>query len=123
MASLSRAFSLLLRRPDFFGRAAAWDAPLNMSAPKQFGTEPIFGNQANFEKYQISSLLTKEAAKLKASSRLAMIGYDNFRQHHQAIHEQMVRLGIPHEYKDVRQGNHDWRSGWLEEAVKFLVSK
>jgi len=117
------AFALLLRHPDFFGRAAAWDAPLNMAAPNQFGMGPIFGTQANFEKYQISALLTNQAAKLKTSRRLAMIGYDSFRPHHQAIHEQMARLEIPHEYRDVRQGKHDWRSGWLEGAVKFLVSK
>ena len=117
------AFSLLLRHPDFFGRAAAWDAPLNMAAPNQFGMGPIFGTQENFEKYRISSLLTKQAEKLKAGSRLALIGYSNFRTHHQAIHEQMTRLNIPHEYADIRQGNHDWRSGWLEDAVKFLVSR
>lgn len=117
------AFSLLLRHPDFFARATAWDAPLNMTAPNQFGMGPIFGTQANFEKYQISSLLTREAAKLKTGSRLAMIGYANFRPHHQAIHDQMVRLGIPHGYRDVRQAKHDWRSGWLEDAVKLLVSK
>jgi S-formylglutathione hydrolase FrmB len=117
------AFSLLLRHPDVFDRAAAWDAPLNMAAPNQFGMGPIFGTQENFEKYRISSLLTKQAEELKPRSRLAMVGYSNFRSHHQAIHEQMTRLGIPHEYADVRQGTHDWRSGWLSDAVKFLVSK
>jgi len=115
------AFSLLLRHPDLFGRAAAWDAPLNMAAPSSFGMGPIFGTQENFNKYQISSLLKQQAEKLKGVSRLAMIGYSNFRPHHQAIHEQMKTLGIPHEYRDVRQGVHDWRSGWLEDAVRFLV--
>ena len=85
---------MLLWHPDFFASAAAWVAPLNMAAPNQFGMGPIFGTQANFEKYQISSLLTKQAAKLKTSRRLAMIGHSNFRPHHQAIHNQMVRLGI-----------------------------
>jgi enterochelin esterase-like enzyme len=117
------AFSLLLRHPDVFGRAAAWDAPLNMAAPNQFGMGPIFGTQENFEKYRISSLLTKNADTLKSGSRLAMIGYDNFRPHHQAIHEQMNRFGIAHEYADVRQGKHDWRSGWLEAAVRFLAAR
>ena len=105
------------------GRGMRMRFPLNVAMPNQFGMGPIFGTPVNFEKYQISSLLTSHAAKLKTSSRLAIIGYDRFRPHHQAIHEQMVRLDIPHEYRDVRQGKHDWRSGWLEDAVKFLVSK
>lgn len=115
------AYSLLLRHPDYFARAAAWDAPLNMAAPNQFGMGPIFGTQECFDNYRISSLLAKQAEKLKSSSRLALIGYSNFRPHHQAIHQHMKTLGIPHEYRDVRHGKHDWMSGWLEDAVRFLV--
>ena len=35
------AFSLLLRHPDLFGRAAAWDAPLMKAKPNEFGMGPI----------------------------------------------------------------------------------
>ena len=115
------AFTLLLRHPDIFGRAAAWDAPLTMAKPNQ-----IFATQENFDKYQVSALLAKDATKLKTHGRLAIIGYSEsgkYRPHHQAIHEQMTRLGIPHKYQDVCHGKHDWRSGWLEDAVKFLVSR
>jgi outer membrane protein assembly factor BamB len=115
------AFSLLLRHPDLFGRAAAWDAPLNMAAPNDYGMGPIFGTQKNFEGYQVSSLLEKQAAKLITGKRLAMIGFSNFRKHHQEIHAQMERLGISHEYNDVNQGKHHWNSGWIEQAVRFLV--
>ena len=108
------AFSLLLRHPDFFGRAAAWDAPLNMAAPNQFGMGPIFGTQDSFEKYRISSLLAMNAEKLKSGNQLAMIGYSNFRSHHQAIHEQMTRLSIPHDYADIlsREARLVLGDGW-----------
>ena len=39
------AWSLLLRHPDVFGRAAAWDAPLMMDRFGKYGTSPIFGSQ------------------------------------------------------------------------------
>ena len=113
------AFTLLLRHPDFFGRAAAWDAPLKMAEPNL-----VFGTQENFDNYRVSTLLENGAAKLKTHGRLAMIGYSRsakYRPHHQAIHDQMTRLGIPHDYRDVLHEEHDWRSGWLEDAVKFLV--
>ena len=50
------AYSLLLRHPDHFGKAAAWDAPLMEPRPARFGMGPIFGTQENFEQYQITTL-------------------------------------------------------------------
>jgi hypothetical protein len=44
-------FSLLLRHPDVFGKAAAWDAPLVMDSPGRHGNGDIFGTPENFEKY------------------------------------------------------------------------
>src|SRR5262245_3682456 len=46
------AFSLLLRHPDVFGRAVAWDAPLDMDKAGKFGSGDIFGDDENFQKYR-----------------------------------------------------------------------
>src|SRR5262249_30765195 len=46
------AWSLLLRNPEMFGKAAAWDAPLMMEKPNNFGMGEIFGTQENFENYR-----------------------------------------------------------------------
>ena len=43
------AWSLLLRHPDLFGRAAAWDAPMMMDRIGKYGNAPIFGDQSNFK--------------------------------------------------------------------------
>src|SRR5437773_1672793 len=42
------AYSLLLRHPDVFGKAAAWDAPLTMTRP-QYGMADIVGTPEQFE--------------------------------------------------------------------------
>ncbi|MHB8971964.1 MAG: alpha/beta hydrolase-fold protein [Pirellulaceae bacterium] len=115
------AFSLLLRHPQVFGRAAAWDAPLMKDKPDQFGMGEMFGTQQNFEKYQISRLLQERASELRGDKRLILTGYGNFRQHHQQTHEQMVKLGVPHEYRDGPERKHDWHSGWVAEAVELLM--
>lgn len=117
------AFTLFLRHPDLFEKAAAWDAPLNMKAPNNYGMGPIFGTQHNFEKYQISKLLVQQAKKLKKGKRLALIGYANFRKHHQEIHAQMEKLQIPHQNVDIHQGKHHWESGWIDAAVELLAGK
>jgi S-formylglutathione hydrolase FrmB len=116
------ALSLLVRHPDLFGRAAAWDAPLMMTRPDKYRMGEIFGTQENFERFQISRLLEQRASALREAKRLILTGYGNFRQHHQQAHELMTKLGIPHDYRDGPARNHDWNSGWLEESLALLFS-
>jgi S-formylglutathione hydrolase FrmB len=116
------AYTLQLRHPDVFGRAAAWDSPLMKNEPNQFGMGPIFGTQENFEKYEVTSLLKERADELKTSKRLVLTGYGNFREHHRNAHRLMERLGIQCAYRDGPARKHRWDSGWLEEAVGLLVS-
>jgi len=116
------AFSLLLRNPSVFSKAAAWDAPLNMQAPDKYGMGPIFGTQENFERYQITRLLPERAAELRAQTRLFHLAYDNFREHHAAIEAILIAQNIAHVYRDGPKRKHIWESGWLEEAVELMVA-
>ena len=116
------AFSLLLRQPDMFGRAVAWDAPLMMDGPGRYGSGPIFGSKANFAGYEIAGLLRNRAAQLQDERRLSHFGYGNFREHHEAAHQLMNELGIQHVYRDGPKREHSWHSGWLPEAVEMLMA-
>jgi len=117
------AFSLLLRHPELFGRAVAWDAPLMMERPDKYRAADIFGTQENFEKYRISTLLKKRATKVPDPVQLIHFGYGNFREHHQAAHRLMDELKIAHQYRDGPKREHSWHSGWLPEAVQRLVEE
>ncbi|MDB5336998.1 MAG: hypothetical protein JWN70_2617 [Planctomycetaceae bacterium] len=115
------AFSLLLRNPKVFGRASAWDAPLMMADPSRYGMSQILETQANFEKYQLTRLLESRATELQGDPRLIILGYDNFRTHHQQARELLTKLQIPHIYRDGPQRKHVWGSGWVEESVGLLI--
>jgi hypothetical protein len=115
------AFSLLLRHPDVFGKAAAWDAPLMMDAPGKYGSGEIFGTKDNFEHYRVIRLLEAKAGKLGDGKRLAVLGYGGFRADHKAVHALMEQGKVEHEYADGPPRKHDWHSGWVAEAVEFLV--
>ncbi|MFO0879747.1 MAG: alpha/beta hydrolase-fold protein [Gemmataceae bacterium] len=117
------AWSLLLRRPDLFGKAVAWDAPLMMDRPGKYGSGDIFGTQANFDGYRISKLLADRAVKLQKEKRLLLLGYGNFRAEHVQVHALMDRLTIAHHYQDGPARQHDWHSGWVHEAVDRLLDR
>lgn len=116
------AWSLLLRHPDVFHRAAAFDAPMMMDAPGKYGSGPIFGQVENFRRYQISSLLEQRAADLrKESSRLMLIGQGNFQKEHVQIRDRMEILQIPHTWIEGAVREHSWHSGWLPEVINWLA--
>jgi len=120
------AWSLLLRHPDIFGRAASWDAPLAEEKLASWGTGPTFGTQENFEKYRITDLLERRAELLRKDKdprRLILLGYGSFKGHVDTVHRRMQSLGIPHVCENTTERRHDWRSGWLEGAVTALCAK
>ena len=116
------AWSLMLRHPDVFGRAAAWDAPLVWAGPGKYGSGDIFGTAENFAGYRVTTLLEGSAAGLRRGKRLILLGYGNFRTEHQQAHALLERLKVPHEYRDGPARTHDWHSGWVKEAAELLLA-
>ncbi len=116
------AFSLLLRHPEHFERAVAWDAPLTMNAPGRYGSGPIFGTPENFAKYQLTKLVADRAKTLGDELRLIHLGYDNFREHHHRFERLLLEHSVPHVFQDGPKRRHHWESGWFEEAVRLVVS-
>jgi len=120
------AVSLLLRRPDFFGRAMAWDSPLAMANPATgYGYLGILGGRANFAtNYQITTLLQRQASQLTGGPPRIILGgwgYQFTRQDHAAVARLMTQLRIPHVYNVGPQRAHVWNSGWVPTAVGQLL--
>jgi len=116
------AWSLLLRQPDVFGKAAAWDAPMMMETPDRFGMKEIVGTQENFDRYRITNLLRSRADSLAGKSpRLILTGFGNFHGDHEKLHAWLDQQKIPHVYRDGPKREHAWGSGWLTEAVELLA--
>jgi len=113
------AWSLLLRHPEQFAAACAWDAPLMMARPA-FGMAAICGTQQNFANYQVAPLLRKKASILRKGRRLVLLGYGNFRNDTVGAHRLLERLGVPHVYADGPHRAHRWDGGWLKEAIEAL---
>jgi S-formylglutathione hydrolase FrmB len=117
------AWSLMLRHPEQFHKAAAWDAPLMMDKHGPYRSGEIFGTAENFDIYRVSKLLEKQGDQLQKEKRLLLLGYGNFRAEHEKVHALLNKLKIAHEYKDGPSRKHDWHSGWVQEAVELLFAK
>lgn len=115
------AWSLLLRHPNLFERAVAWDAPLMMDRPGKYGSGDIFDSEENFAKYRISELVKTHAAELGDKPRLILIGYGNFRAEHEQMHDLLDKLKLQHVYRDGPELKHHWAGGWVNEAVELLT--
>ncbi len=117
------AWSLLLRHPDEFGKAVAWDAPLMMDRPGKYGSGDIFATADNFGGYRISTLLKDKADRFQKEKRLILLGYGNFRAEHEQAHALLEKQKVAHEYRDGPARKHDWHSGWVKEAAELLLAK
>ena len=115
------AWSLLARHPDLFGRAAAWDAPLDMQRFDLYGAAQVFGTREHFETHRVLPAILNSPTLKALSPRLVLTGYDNFRQHHETAHRLLDEAKFPHVYRDGPKLKHVWNSGWVEEAVELLM--
>jgi len=114
------AVSLLLRSPDFFGSACAWDAPLMMTEDDlKWGSRRHFGTPEQAAGYVPLSLVPKAAAALaEGPPRLAVFGRDLFGRHTRQFHALLEKHGIPHRYDAALRFKHRWDSGWVPVALE-----
>jgi enterochelin esterase-like enzyme len=116
------AFTLLLRHPDLFARAAAWDAPLSLDKPDRWNMPEAYGTQENYDQYSPLKLFQAKADLFRnGPSRFVLLGYGLFKDETEKAHQKMTELGIPHDYENATKRDHNWESGWLADAVKRLL--
>lgn len=125
----SAALQLLLRYPDLFRAAAAFDSPIMKEQPDQWEMPYFWPNAHHFQHFAIPNLLRTRGKLLGDSPRIALFGYGNFGKnapdwtydHLGAGHTLMNELGIPHFYSNDTRREHRWDSGWLPDAVDALA--
>lgn len=128
------AVSLLLRDPEFFGYAAAWDAPLALLEEdwQSFGIPQAAGNIETFAKFSPVNLAKSAPRQLKRQNRLVITGEANFGSdprkkygpagHTQRYHALLDQQGILHTYDNTLKTPHAWNTLWLKPTVEMLLS-
>lgn len=110
---------LILRHPDVFSAAAAWDSPAQQSSLSAFPGVPLnFGNQATYNLYYIPTLVTNNAQAFQTRNRLWISGDQAiYTADMTQLHQQLTAASIPHTWVAGGSRAHSWHSGWLDGAV------
>ena len=116
------ALFLILRHPNVFSAAAAWDAPAQLNTLSAFSALPMnFGTDANFDLYEIPPLVVTSAQAFRLQNRLWVSGDQSaWTADMIQLHSQLTAASIPHTWVQGGVRQHAWGSGWLDGAVTAL---
>jgi glucose/arabinose dehydrogenase len=116
------ALTLILRNPHVFSAGAAWDAPAQFTDMSAFpGMGQNFGTEANFDRYEIPTLVVTSAQAFQAQNRVWISGDTSaWTSHMIQLSPQMSLAGVLHTFVQGPARVHHWASGWLPGAVASL---
>jgi glucose/arabinose dehydrogenase/esterase/lipase superfamily enzyme len=122
--SATGALSLILRHPHVFSAAAAWDGPAQLTDLSAFpGMVENFGTEANFDRFEIPTLVARNAEAFRQRNRLWISGDQSvWTSHMVALDQQMNQAGVLHTFAANGVRAHGWFSGWLDGAVTSLAA-
>ena len=122
------AMTLLLRNPEIFHKAAGWDIGIRVD------TGPIeeddrarriainWGTVECFEANRISNLVKSRGKDLGNEARLFYYSTEGIRAIGGVdIHRLLVENEVPHRYVMEPYRKHAWDTGWIPEAIEFLL--
>lgn len=115
------ALTIILRHPNVFSAAAAWDAPTEFTDISRFEMAGNFGTNANFDRYEIPRLLATHSDPFQALNRLWISGDQSaWHEHMFQLRDRLAQRNILHTWVTGVPRVHSWNSGWLEGAVEDM---
>jgi hypothetical protein len=122
------SIALILRNLELFGKAAGWDIGIRVDTgpiEEDDRAERIareWGTVENFEANRISNLVKTRGKDLGDEPRLFYYSTEGVRAIGGVeIHRLLVENEIPHRYVMEPHRKHAWDTGWIPEAVTFLM--
>lgn len=123
------AFSLIMRNPDFFGYAAAWDAPMMLDSFK-YKMDEVFGTSEHLALYRPDLLAVSAGKPFQDRNRLVLGGEKLWGEmipapqggsHTARMHELLEAHGIRHVYRPDLITDHRWAPEWITPLVEEML--
>ena len=113
-------FSLILTYPEFFGWAAAWDAPMMLDEFRH-RMEAVYGTLEQLDAYRPDLLAARQKRHFQDQTRLVLTGQKDWGAHTAGMHALLDGLRIPHVYDDSLNVPHRWDAGWMAPTLEALM--
>jgi len=119
------SLSLLLRYPNVFHAASAWDPGglLKPYRPDAVGSlSDSVGSETQFEQFRLKTSIQQNAAQFRGRKRIAISGYSNdaFLERLRALRDLLDGEEFTYHYSESVRVPHRWYTGWLEQALVSL---
>lgn len=118
------AYTLLMRNPEVFGYAAAWDVPFMLNGKGKnwgpMGIKKVFGTPKALQPFLPITLAKAKAPELKKRKRLVLGVGEFWKSQVEKYHQLLEDLKIPHVYKPDLILKHRWDTGWFSPMAEEL---
>ena len=113
---------LLLKHPDVFDAAAAFDFPGDMTSYDDYGANTNYGTQANFQdNYQLTdSFIDNYKTPFTTQDRILISEGQAFPDQVADFNALLASHGVADTLLNQTSDTHSWSSGWLPDAVAGL---
>jgi len=115
---------LLLKHPDVFSAAAAFDFPADMTTYNALGSSTAneYGTQANFQNnYELNqSFVDTYKTPFTTQDRLWIAGGPLYGKDVSDFNNLLTSQGVLDTYSSLTGDAHNWTSGWVSNAVTGL---
>ena len=118
------ATDLILKHPDVFTLAAAWDFPADMSTYDQFSSSSAssYGTNDNFlTNYRLTpAFIDAHKAPFLSKNRIWIGGYNAFQTDMSDFDALLTSEAVVHSTETPQYVPHRWDSGWVQIALAAL---
>jgi S-formylglutathione hydrolase FrmB len=118
------AFSLIFCNPEFFGYAAAWDAPYNWD-PDSDSMPSLcrrhYAGLDNYRHHHPKLAATRAAEHFKDRTRLVDFEGPFWSKHAKPFSDHLDQLGIKHVFSDRYRPKHAWDAEWVGPMFDALL--
>lgn len=111
------AMRMMCRFPQLFAGISIWDAPLNLTHPLLYRASLTIAGEKDKDLY---ALVLKVKERFLTKTKIALTGYDYFKEPMNKFHYFLERENIPHYFDNSTFRKHVWGSGWVEQLLGFI---
>jgi hypothetical protein len=114
------AYSLILTYPDYFGYAAAWDAPITFKE-FHFGMEGVYGTLEQLALYRPDLLIPQRKKLFQDKTRLVLTGSTTWGRETLETHALLDKEGVKHVFNNTLNAPHGWDKQWMVPTLEELM--